>query len=248
MSLILAVDTSTGSGSLALVRGRDLVAERTVGRAGPHASWLLPSIEAMLRDLGLGPQDIDLYALTTGPGSFTGLRIGVSTIKGLAWAADRPVAGVSTLEALAMNAAYAGEAVCPVLDARRSEVYAALYTMHGGLPEAVLEPASMSPTELVRRVGERLGPQQRVLFTGNGLVPYGAFFSEEIDGFEALDPMDWHVRATRVAMLARSPLARVCRAGGLSPLYLRRPEAELRRASAAAARSPGGPGTGAPNG
>ena len=103
---LLSVDTSSSSGSIALVDGGSLVSLWNSGDVGRHAEWLLPSIDAMLKSSGMTVRDIDRFAVATGPGSFTGLRIGVSVIKGLAWSLGKPVCGVSTLKALALNLRY----------------------------------------------------------------------------------------------------------------------------------------------
>jgi len=232
--LILAVDTSSGSGSIALVRAADnaLVAERSVGSAGPHAAvWLLGAIASLLGEEGLRPGDIGQYALSIGPGSFTGLRIGISTIKGLAWSVGASVAGVCTLRALAMNAPFAGPLVCPLLDARKSEVYTALFAWRQGRLHALLEPSALRPEALVSeitRVREELGgPMGQVLFLGNGLGLYGSYLSEACAGsILAPEPL-WHVRASNIAMLALRNEAEKSTSLEIAPLYLRKSEAEL---------------------
>ena len=142
---MLAIDTSTTSGSVALFAGDILIAECTVGEVGVHAGWLMGAIAALLDGARVSINDLGLLAFSHGPGSFTGLRIGVSTIKGLAWSAGIPVAGVSTLEALAYNARYSNLPVCPVLDARKKEVYAALYGFSNGVPRAVIPDTALTP-------------------------------------------------------------------------------------------------------
>src|SRR3989304_2738806 len=124
---ILAIDTSTPSESIALLEDDQLIAELTTCIQKTHAQRLLPSIKTLLDNIGTKPEHTDGFALAIGPGSFTGLRIGLSTIKGLAWSLNKKVAGISTLEALAMNLPYSDKPVFPMLDARKKEVYAAVY-------------------------------------------------------------------------------------------------------------------------
>jgi tRNA threonylcarbamoyladenosine biosynthesis protein TsaB len=230
--LILAIDTSSGSGSIALLRpGGSLLAERTVGSAGPHARWLLQSIASLLDDHGLAPEDIERYALAIGPGSFTGLRIGVSTIKGLAWSTGRPVTPVCTLRALALNAPYPGGLVCPLLDARKSEVYAAIYAFSGARLRAVMEPAALRPEALVDRMeaARQEAPQRDggVLFLGSGLGVYGGFLEEACPGaLLAPEPL-WHIRAANIALLALEEGSPMKNPLEIAPLYLRKSEAEL---------------------
>ncbi len=230
--MILAIDTSSGSGSIALLGpGGSLLAERTVGSASPHARWLLRGIASLLHDHGLTPGDIERYALAIGPGSFTGLRIGVSTVKGLAWSTGRPVTPVCTLRALAMNAPYPGGLVCPLLDARKSEVYAAIYTRDGEGLRAVMEPSALRPEALLARIGAALqeapfreGP---VLFLGSGLGVYGGFLEEACPtAIIAPEPL-WHVRAANIALLALEEGSPMQNPLEIAPLYLRKSEAEL---------------------
>ncbi|MFQ5427871.1 MAG: tRNA (adenosine(37)-N6)-threonylcarbamoyltransferase complex dimerization subunit type 1 TsaB [Thermodesulfobacteriota bacterium] len=229
--MILAIDTSATSGSIALVEDGLLKGERTVASAGPHAKWLLESIAALCDESSVAPGDIDLYAVSIGPGSFTGLRIGLTTIKGLAWSSGRPVAGVSTLMALALNAPFSGIPVAPVLDARKSEVYSALYSMRGRvqLPKTLMEGGAMSPDVLLRRLQELVPEPEPILFMGNGLARYSEFIKENRKGaLLAHEPL-WHVRASNIAYLAASKAAEKVEPTGLTPLYLRKSEAEIRK-------------------
>ena len=232
--LILAIDTSSGSGSIALLRVSDgaLVAERTVGSAGPHARWLLRNINALLLDQGLVISDIERFALAIGPGSFTGLRIGVSTIKGLAWSTGRPVTGVCTLRAMAMNAPFSGGLVCPLLDARKSEVYAALYVQEEGRLRALLEPAAIAPEVLSGRIcaiREEAGLGGRdVLFLGSGLGIYGEYLLGACSGARIAPEPLWHIRASNIALLAMDQDAVQSTPLEIAPLYLRKSEAELK--------------------
>ena len=230
--LILAVDTSTTSGSMALVEDGRLVSEWTVGDVGTHADWLMRNIGRMLEGSSVTPEALDVLAVASGPGSFTGLRIGVSTVKGLAWALGKKVVGVSTLKALAMNLLYANGPVCPVLDARKKEVYAALYRPSGDgfevlLPERAIQPAKLlDEIEELFRAGELSAP---VYFTGTGLTVYGKAVTERLSEARLAPEPLWHIRASSVARLALEAAASgAVEPSALSPVYLRKSEAELK--------------------
>ncbi len=226
--MILAIDTSSVSGSIALVEGGRLVSERTVGDAGPHAKWLLGNIADLCQKSDIGLDKIDVFAVSVGPGSFTGLRIGLTTVKGLAWSVNKPVAGVSTLKALALNAPFAGMPVCTILDARKSEVYSALFSFSGGSCETLLRPAAITPQNLLQRLEELVPAPTPVLFLGSGLAVYREFIEgSRVGVVVAREPL-WHVRASNIAFLAQNKDCEAVSAINLTPFYLRKSEAELR--------------------
>jgi len=227
--MILAIDTSGRSGSIALVDGGRLVAERTVGDAGPHARWLLGNIDGICSSRGVSLSDIELFAVAVGPGSFTGLRIGLTTIKGFAWSLDKPVAAVSTLSALAMNASMASVPVCPMLDARKSEVYTALYAFRDGEIKTLMEPISIRPEIFLKKLNEEYPEPAPIFFLGNGLGPYGELVRKARKGAILTPEPLWHVKASNIAALALSEGADPTTALELTPFYLRKSEAEIRR-------------------
>ncbi len=129
---ILSLETSAKSVSCAVVEDGAVLARAFQCTGLTHSRTLLPMVDAMLRNAELAQESVDLYAVSAGPGSFTGLRIGVSALKGLAWAADRPCVGVSTLYAMAQNLAHADALLVCAMDARRSQVYNALFEAKDG--------------------------------------------------------------------------------------------------------------------
>ncbi|MBI5886316.1 MAG: tRNA (adenosine(37)-N6)-threonylcarbamoyltransferase complex dimerization subunit type 1 TsaB [Deltaproteobacteria bacterium] len=226
---IAAFDTSSSSGSIAILDDGRLVAELNVPRPGLHAEWLLEAFGRMLKDIGAAVSDIDLYAVGAGPGSFTGLRIGISVVKGLAWACGKRVAGVSTLEALAMNLRGSDIAVCPILDARKGEVYAAVYGFNGEAMRVIIEEAAFKPAILFARIREA-GLADGVIFLGEGLRAYQAQVMDNLPG-AAIAPAElWHVRALNVAMLAMNAPEKMVEPGALVPVYLRKSEVEVKAA------------------
>jgi tRNA threonylcarbamoyladenosine biosynthesis protein TsaB len=246
--LILAIETSTLAGSVALVevpRSGDepqapvvILGESTLNLSVTHSERLMPAIDRLLADVSRPVREIEGIALALGPGSFTGLRIGVSTVKGLAFALGVPVAGVGTLDALAQNVRYARGLVCPVLDARKKEVYAALYRGDGaGALFKVSEDWVLSPQALCRRI------EEPTLFLGNGLEVYGDAIREDLKALANFAPEEFSLpRAVHVARLA-IPLLREGKTLDLfsfTPIYLRRSDAEIGRGTDAAPPSPSG--------
>jgi tRNA threonylcarbamoyladenosine biosynthesis protein TsaB len=169
--LILAVDTTTPNGSVALLEDDALLGEANVESAATHSARLLRSVDFLLTALGRDVKDIDAFAVAAGPGSFTGIRIGVGVVKSLAFASGKPVAAVSTLLALAVKLAAAGPPlVCPLLDAKKEEIYAALFeTRKAGLAELIPQ-GTYTPDAFFARL-----PARRVIaFAGSGLAAYCA--------------------------------------------------------------------------
>ena len=155
--LILAFESTAKAASCALLRDGRLLSQYTQCSGLTHSRTLLPMGEDMLKNAELALADVDLIAVAHGPGSFTGVRIGVSMVKGLAWAADKPCVGVSTLEAMAWHGLAAGGLVCPVMDARRNQVYNALFRVEDGRPRRLTEDRPIALAELaeqLRALGE----------------------------------------------------------------------------------------------
>lgn len=151
--LILALESSAKAASVALMKDRTLIAQYSQCSGLTHSRTLLPMLEDMLKNTETKIGDIDLIAVAHGPGSFTGIRIGVSTVKGLAWASDKKCVGVSTLEAMAWHGTAAGGLICPVMDARRSQVYNALFEIdENGSPRRLTEDRPIALEELAREL------------------------------------------------------------------------------------------------
>ncbi len=128
---VLAVDTTSARGSVAVVAEQGPLAEARVESNGGHSRWLLPACQALLRGLGIEAGELDAFAVTVGPGSFTGLRVGLSSVQGLAFASGRPCVGLCTLDVLALAARGQGDPIVAVMDAFRGEVYSAVYDREG---------------------------------------------------------------------------------------------------------------------
>jgi len=154
--LVLSLDTATRRGSIALARSGQILQEEALEERSGHARDLLPGIDRLLRGQGLVPAELAGVGVTLGPGSFTGVRVGMATAKGLAYSLDVGVAGLSTLEALARAALQAQPvsplAVCAVLDAGRGEVYAAIFRVERGEPIRSTQDRSWKPRDLLKEV------------------------------------------------------------------------------------------------
>ncbi len=150
--LILAIDSTAKEASAAIYRDGSVIGEINLRSGNTHSEQLLPAVDFLLRASGLTPADADVFACAAGPGSFTGVRIGAATVKGLAFGRGKCCAAVSTLEALAENVRGLGGVACAVMDARRGQVYTATFDCRGGEPLRLTEDDAMSVTEL----GEKL--------------------------------------------------------------------------------------------
>ena len=145
---ILALDSTAVAASVALCEDGELLGEYTVRNGNTHSQTLLPMVESLLSFFEITTDDIDLFAASAGPGSFTGVRIGAATIKGLAFGTKKPCLGVSTLEALAYNLIGHDGLICPVMNARRKQVYTALFRCKDGQLERLLPDSALAITEL----------------------------------------------------------------------------------------------------
>lgn len=162
---ILALESSAVACSACLTEDEFLVAQSYENSGMTHSVTLLPMAQELLKRVGVELKDVDVIAVAAGPGSFTGLRIGVSAAKGLAWALDKPCAKVSTLEAMAWSAVALGGNLCPVMDARRGQVYNALFTSDGTSPARVTPDRAISLEELSQEV-KKAGKTQ--ILVGDG--------------------------------------------------------------------------------
>lgn len=169
---ILGIDTSTPIGSVALIDHGNIVAEHTLNIVQAHSSRLMPAIDTVLKWGEITPHDLDGCAVGIGPGSFTGIRIGVATAKSLCYAVDKPIVGLSTLEAIAYNLRWTNGVICPILDARRSEVYAAIFS--GGTAWHRLSDELCLPIDaFLDELDKHTPSNSTVHFVGDGLETYG---------------------------------------------------------------------------
>ncbi len=219
---ILALDTSALTATAAVLDGDTIVCEESTTTKLTHSQTIMPMIDDLLRKASLDISDIDLFACSCGPGSFTGLRIGIGTVKGLAYGTGKKVCAVSTLEALAHNIPFSDYIIAPIMDARRGQVYNALYRWENGKLITIEEPRAISIEELCNSLNEK------TVFVGDGVKAYKDKISVLL-GDSALFAPPSHVlqRASCVAMAALSK--EVTQPAELSAVYLRKPQAERER-------------------
>lgn len=231
--LVLALDTTTRAGSLALARDDRLLETWSGDPTLTHAARLPGDILDILGRHGLSLADVDLYGVASGPGSFTGLRIGIATVQGLAFAHGRPVVGVSALEALTWSAASpaADDAlVAAWMDARRDEVYASLSTGTDRQPEVLAGPEVARPAVVLERWDPLLASRP-VAWVGDGAVLHRLIIEAAAVGRAWAVAPEVPRLAPAIAALALRRAARgeTTSAHGVRPLYIRRPDAELAR-------------------
>lgn len=215
--LILAFDTSTRHGSLALVEDETPLAEWNCLSEVPYLQRLLPEVDRILAATDKALAAVELLVVSAGPGNFTGLRLGLATAKGLALVLGCPVVAVNTLDALAANFPYAALPVCPILDAKRQELFAAFYLCQGGWQRRS-DYLLLPPPALAARI------QEPTLLTGPALDRYGHYFREQLGDRAVLAPPE--LRQLRAAVLARLgrrefEAGRVPALEQLTPFYLR---------------------------
>lgn len=220
---ILTIDTSSNCSSVALSDGASLLGECILGEDRCHSGRLMDSISGLLAAARLTPDGLDALAVSLGPGSFTGVRVGIATVKGLALATGKPVVGFSSLAMLAMNLPFSSAQVAPMFDARKGEVYAGLYRC-SSLPEPLTPDAVLSPERFLAAI------DTQTIFVGEGALRYRELISSTLGELALFSP--WHAalpRAGAGAVIALeaalkgdfTPLAL------LNPTYLRASEAEV---------------------
>lgn len=232
---ILGVDSSGLTCSVAIYVDGVVVAESSVNNSKTHSQTLLPMIEKIISDAGLQAEDIDFIAAAEGPGSFTGLRIGAATVKGLSLALDKPVVPVSTLAGLACNVAGMDGIICPIMDARRNQVYTAVYSFEGDIPVNHVEPAAMAIDEIIAVIKQQFienSNVKKVTFLGDGVPVHEEYIKEQLgDAAYIAQP---HLRLQNAASIAvyaeiLYKEGKVKTGDEFEPVYLRLSQAERER-------------------
>ena len=224
--LILGIESSAKAASAALVRDGELIGQYFQCAGLTHSATLLPMAEQLLASTGTNKSALDAVAVARGPGSFTGIRIGVAAVKGLCWALEKPAIGVSTLEAMAWNGSGLGDGalICCCMDARRSQVYNALFTIRDGRPERLCPDRAVSLAELADDLARRDGAP---FLTGDGARLVSEYLGDRAMPHSAAKGPLLHQSAWGVCMAAldKEPES----AGALLPVYLRLSQAERER-------------------
>ena len=227
---ILAFETSAKAASVALMEKGKLLGEAYQNTGLTHSQTLMVMAEDLLKTCNLTPKDVEAVAVAAGPGSFTGVRIGVAAAKGFAWGGELPCYGVSTLEAMARNlGAYQGYVV-PAMDARRSQVYTAIFYVEKGTFTRVAEDMAISLGELKEKIKNF---QEPVFLVGDGALLCYNTLLEEVPGLVLPPEHRMHQRAAGVALAAQVMMDAGEPGNGaeLTPNYLRLSQAERERAA-----------------
>jgi tRNA threonylcarbamoyladenosine biosynthesis protein TsaB len=224
---LLAIECATPTHSVALVQGERVLAEESYVAEGTRGGRLLPALDAVLRRAGVPADALEAIAVSIGPGSFTGVRVGVATAKGLALGTEAALVGVSTLRALAEGYCISEGVVCGLLDAGQGELYASLFSRSNGNLQRLREDAVLRPESLVEWLGKWKGMPYLI---GNGAARYRGRLEELFSGGVQITEAGL-VAVPAAAVVARIGLRQLRRRStgerpDLVPVYLRRPEAE----------------------
>ena len=223
---ILAIDTSGPACSAAVSKDGVLIQEIVMNSALTHSETLMPAVERVLAQAGITVNEVDLFACVAGPGSFTGVRIGVCACRALAHAAGKPCVRINALKALAASAFGIGGVICPILDARRQQVYCAAYRYEGERLVCVKSDEAMPLTDFIKALPEN----ETLYFTGDGVSVHESAIRSIIGDRAVFAPLHMRVlRASAACYLAGLDPSEAIPYDRLTPIYLRLPQAERER-------------------
>ncbi len=231
--LVLGIDTTAGTASVALLENDKLLCEYSVNSGNTHSRTLLPMIESVLKNTDKKVSDIDLYVLAAGPGSFTGVRIGAAAVKGLAFTEDKACVGVSVLSSMARGLESFCGIACPVINARRGQVYCAAFRCNGkDRPERLLEDTTMMAEELCELLSRYGG--EDIYFIGDGAEVVMPFCEKlSVKGLPAVigcqTAASVAAEGRDVYLEASDEEKKAFNNFELSPIYLKKPQAERER-------------------
>lgn len=237
---ILALDSSGLVASVALVEEQNLIGEYTIHYKKTHSQTLLPMLDELTKLIELDLSGIDAIAVAAGPGSFTGLRIGSATAKGLGMALDKPIVEVPTVEALAYNLAYTDKIICPIMDARRNQVYTGVYRWEANEFKVVEEQMAVGIDELIEKLN---GYSEDVIFLGDGVPVFQDMIKEQLGARAVFAPA--HMMRQRAGAVGARALdymkeGRFVSATEHKPDYLRLSQAERELQEKEAAKAQAG--------
>lgn len=227
--IILSIDSSSKVATAALLNNDEVLGEYIINNKREHSVLLMPMIENLLKDCNLTINDIDGYVVSKGPGSFTGLRIGMATIKGLSFGSSKPYISISTLDALAYSSINFNGLICPIMDALRENVYTGIYKNNNGKLENILEPTPMDIDELVTFIKDKNEP---VIFTGDAISKHKNYIKKHLPSAQFAPNHLSIIRASSLGELGLNLLEDGKHDDPNSaPIYLKQPQAvrELER-------------------
>ena len=221
---LLALDTSSITATVALLDDEKLMGEYTLNHKKNHSQKLMPMIEELLNSCSTKPKEIDVFAVSLGPGSFTGLRIGIATMTAMAQALDKEVVGVSTLEALAYNLFNIKGLICPIIDAQRDLVYTALYRWTDGDMEELMKQQVIDIHSLIGILREK---SEKIFFIGDALEKFSGNLKADLAQQFAVPPPRLLIpSASSVAEVAKIKIQKNITMD-MVPIYMRKSEAEV---------------------
>ncbi len=220
--LTLAFDTSFKTAAVALLEDDTVLYDSFINSGLNHSETLLPAIDQAFRQLRLKIKDVDLFACALGPGSFTGLRVGVSTLKGLLLACAKPAVGASSLAAVALNVTDNNSLIYPVMDASRGQVYTATYRYSNNLLQQISPEKVVDPDKIL------LDSEDEMIFVGEGAIKYREIFMQKAKNARIAPAMEQFIRASAVGILGREKFLRNELLDPLTftPVYLRAADAK----------------------
>ena len=222
--IVLAVDSSSKVATAALIKDGNLLSEITLNDKREHSVILMSLIQDLLTDNNLTINDIDGYVVSKGPGSFTGLRIGMATVKGLSFGSKKPYVSVSSLDALALSVSNFDGIICPVMDALRNSVYTALYKSSNNKLEKITEYSALDLDELIDLIKSK---NEKVIFIGDGLDKYKDYLSENCPNCYFPSNHLNIVRASALGEIGFEMLNNnIFDYANSAPFYLKKPQAE----------------------
>jgi len=222
---IMAIDTSTLLGTVALVKDGRLLGQIDLDLPITHTKRIFKIIDILLKFTGITLSEVEAFAITKGPGSFTGIRIGIATVKGLAYALDKPIVSVTTLDALAWNFVFSPYLICPMIDAKKNEVFSALYISKQGKLERISPYYSIRPLNLIK------GIRRKTIFAGTGVLVYKGLIERKMKDLAIFPPH--HLNRIQAEVIGRIALEKIKKGEiedkmNLTPFYIRPSDAELK--------------------
>lgn len=222
--IVLSLDSSSKVATVALMKDDALIGEYTLNDKKEHSVLLIPLLENILNESNLTIDDVDGFVVSKGPGSFTGLRIGMATIKGMSLGSNKPYISISSLDALAYSVLPFRGIICPIMDALRENVYTALYKNNNDKLENILEPTPMDLDELLSLLKEK---NEEVIFTGDGLLKHKEYIKENFSKAHFAPNHLSIIRASSLGELGIKLLKEgTCDDSNSAPIYLKKPQAE----------------------
>lgn len=222
--IVLSVDSSSKVATVAILKDDVLLGEYILNDKREHSVILMPLIETLLKECNLTIDDIDGYVVSKGPGSFTGLRIGMATVKGMSFGNNKPYISISSLDALAYNLISFNGIICPIMDALRENVYTALYKNNNDSLEKIMDYTALDIDELVNLLKDK---NEEVIFVGDGLYKHKKYIC---DNFPKAHFAPVHlniIRASSLGELGLNLLKKgICDDSNSAPIYLKKPQAE----------------------